>query len=240
MVDTGDRRPRSGGSARSSVGVSRRRFVAAVSASAVLGGTAGCLSGGGPGMSGEDPFEDPPPELAEPVQGESGVRVLVYTDFACSYCRRFATETRPELQDLVDDGRMQYVHRDFPVPVDDWWSWHLPNLPRSAQHQRDERAFWDLYEYIWNNWNEGDFSEEWVRTAAREFDLDPDLTWQAVGFDRYGEYIRQNKAQGEAQGVPGAPSVVIDGERLADYTADNIRSTIEEIESGGTVAVRPR
>lgn len=46
---------------------------------------------------------------------DAPVVIIEYADYRCPYCARFALETRPGLQDLVDDGTLRIEFRDFVI-----------------------------------------------------------------------------------------------------------------------------
>lgn len=72
----------------------------------------------------------PSPEVAELMMGlqrrdaddplavgdvDAPVVMIEYADYRCPYCARFELETRPQLQDLVDDGTLRIEFRDFVI-----------------------------------------------------------------------------------------------------------------------------
>ncbi len=46
---------------------------------------------------------------------DAPVVMIEYADYRCPYCARFELETRPQLQDLVDDGTLRIEFRDFVI-----------------------------------------------------------------------------------------------------------------------------
>lgn len=206
---------------------SRRRVLAA-GASWLALGLGGCLSGDGGGDASESPFEGDPPELADPVLGTDGPLVEVYADYACPHCHTFELQVRPGLDDLARDGELRLRHRDFPIPVDETWSWRMPNLPRSAQAQTGSvETFRDVNRYVWEHWNDGRFDEAYVREVARAFDLEADRTVQAVRHERYRSAVEADRQRGVEAGVRGTPGVVVDGEVLEDVSLERIREAVE-------------
>ncbi|AXH96483.1 DsbA family protein [Ornithinimicrobium avium] len=86
---------------------------------------------GAPEASAEDPAaQTPSPELAQMMLSlqrrdaddllavgdvEAPVVMIEYADYRCPYCARFTLETRPALQDLVDEGTLRIEFRDFVI-----------------------------------------------------------------------------------------------------------------------------
>lgn len=203
----------------------RRRFLGGVGVSGAIA-LAGCSGFLGSGSDIE--FEREPPELAQPIRGDNGPLVETYVDYACPHCHEFESRIVPEIEDLIQDGKMRFTTQDFPIPIDSTWSWQMPNVPRSAQAQTGTtETFWAVHDYIWANWNGGNFDEEYVRQVASEFDLNPDQTWREVQGEFFRADIEADKSKGEDAGVSGTPSVIIDGELFEAPGAETIRSAVE-------------
>jgi len=176
-------------------------------------------------------FGHAPPELDTQIRGTDGPIVAFYTDFSCPHCHDFEAEVLPNLEDMVSAGEMRLLPRDWPIPVDETWSWRMPNVPRSAQAQRGSvDAYWEARNYIIENWNGGSFSEEYVRDLAAELDLDPDLTWEVTREQWYLPYVELDRELGEEDGVNGTPSVVVDGELLDGNSEEAIREAVRNAE----------
>ncbi|MBN1331433.1 thioredoxin domain-containing protein [Candidatus Dojkabacteria bacterium] len=53
-----------------------------------------------------------------PIAGDTGAKVAIveYSDFACGYCKRHATETLDQiLSNYVDQGKVAYYFKSFPI-----------------------------------------------------------------------------------------------------------------------------
>lgn len=132
----------------------RRAYLAATAGALTLG-TAGCL-GGGSGGSGNDavaaigcevPERDTVSSLPTPVIGseDASVVVDVWEDFACPHCATFAVDVAPQLRsEYVSEGIVRYRHHDFPIPVDEWWSWKGASAARAVQDEADDETFFDF------------------------------------------------------------------------------------------------
>ena len=88
-------------------------------------------AGAAPEATAEDPAaQEPSPEVAETMLSlqrrdaddplavgdvDAPVVIIEYADYRCPYCARFTLETRPGLQELVDDGTLRIEFRDFVI-----------------------------------------------------------------------------------------------------------------------------
>jgi len=76
---------------------------------------------------------------------DAPVVLIEYADYRCSYCARFTLETKPELQDLVEDGTLRMEWRDFPVFQNE--SIDLAVAARAAGAQG---RFWEYNEAVFS------------------------------------------------------------------------------------------
>lgn len=97
---------------------------------------------------------------------DAPVVLIEYADYRCSYCGKWNLETRPGLQELVDDGTLRMEWRDFPVFQED--SITLAVAARAAAQQG---LFWEYNAAIFRHQfvdGSSDFSTEALVALARE------------------------------------------------------------------------
>jgi protein-disulfide isomerase len=79
-------------------------------------------------LSRPSPKAPPPPSLPAdpiligdaPVLGDRAAptAMVIFSDFQCPFCGKFATEILPQLQkEFVDTGRMLLVFKNYPLPI---------------------------------------------------------------------------------------------------------------------------
>ena len=52
---------------------------------------------------------------SEPVKGDGPVTVVEFTDFQCPYCKRLHDQTKDAIANLIEEGKITYVVKDFPL-----------------------------------------------------------------------------------------------------------------------------
>lgn len=63
------------------------------------------------------------------------ITILEYSDFTCGFCEKFFHETFPQLlSQYIETGKVRFVYRDFPVPLED-----RPFIPPKRLGARDNR-----------------------------------------------------------------------------------------------------
>lgn len=193
--------------------VSRRKLLGAAGAAGVAG-LAGCLGGGG----GDDGNA---PELAPPVKGnpDAAVVVKVYEDFACSHCATYTEEVLPKLEsEYLEPGRIRYEHRDFPIPVDQRWSWSTAIAARSVQDTEGDDAFWEFAKEAYRR--QAGMSMSAIKEIAGQVGADPARVTEDTRNEAYRSVVEADRKNGVDAGVGGTPTVFVDGETItSNYIA---------------------
>ena len=187
--------------------LTRRTVLGTAAAVSIGAGVAGCLGS-------EDPPE--PPVLGDP---DADVTVTVYEDFSCQSCRYFKEEVFPDIEEAyIEPELIRYEHRNYPIPVDDTWSWAIPCAAREVYETEGNDAFWafatDIYDYL------GSYSYDAVETVANELDLDGAAAREAAEEETHRSLIEDDKSYGSSNDVGGTPAVFIDGNQI-DLTETN-------------------
>ncbi|KTG08255.1 thioredoxin domain-containing protein [Haloferax profundi] len=221
----------------------RRAYLAATAGALTLG-TAGCL--GGSGGSGSDdgsvaavgcdvPERETVDSLPAPQMGPDDAAVVVegWEDFACPHCATFSLEVLPKLEsEYVSEGIVAYRHHDFPIPVDEWWSWVGASAARAVQDEADDAAFFDFSHTLYENQStfRGSDDEEALSTlqdVADDAGLDGCSIVAAAARERYRPLVEaERKDAVEDRGFQGTPTVLVNGEQVAPRWED-LKTAIE-------------
>lgn len=205
-----------------------RRAYLAAAAGVGLGATAGCLGGGSSGANGCT-IEDEPTvsELPAPTLGSSdaGVTVMAFEDFACPHCATYSLEVFPQLRsEYVDPGVVSYEFHDFPIPVDEQWSWQAASAARGVQDEMDDAAFFEYAHTLFEN--QGSFSAGLVTDLANDVGA-PGCAIQADAVNEtYRPVVETDRQRAVDLGAQGTPAIYVDGQPVSP-TYDAIASAIE-------------
>lgn len=166
-------------------------------------------------------------ELAAPTLGPSDadVTVLAFEDFACPHCATYSLEVLPQLRsEYVETGVVSYEFRDFPIPVDEQWSWQAASAARGVQDETDDQTFFDYSHALFEN--QGDFSAGLVTDLADDVEA-PGCAIQADAVNEtYRPVIEADRQRAIDSGAGGTPAVFVAG-RAVSPTYDAIASAIE-------------
>lgn len=189
----------------------RRRFLTGTVGISTLA-IAGCLGDSNvPGDAVED--------LPHPALGpdDAPVEVEVWEDFSCPHCASFDVQVFPDLvENYVDPGHIRYVFYDFPIPVDDRWSWDVAEAGRVVQDKASEDAFWTFKATMFAN--QSAYSKDFLAGVAEDLGLDGDDLVTDVNDDRYRPVVENAKQIGSDNGVQGTPTVFVEG-TVVDFSS---------------------
>jgi len=155
----------------------------------------------------------------EPFKGDSRARVAIleYSDFECSFCKKYATEIFPSIDEsYIKPGKIKYFFRDFPSP-------EHPNALFNARLARcagEQGKFWEMHDRLFAN--SSAVTAEDFAPHAQVLGLNPEKLRQCLASDRYGENIRSSSAGAARLGIRGTPAFLI-GTLTAD--GDFLRTT---------------
>lgn len=211
----------------------RRSYLTAVGGAAALGSTTGCLGGSASALpDGCDVGDlDSVSSLPRPALGpeDAAVTVDVFEDFACPHCQTFTEDVYPEIRSTyVDSGDVQYRFFDFPIPVDDTWSWAAASAARAVQDRADAETFFAFTEGVYAN--QGRLSEEGyqvVHDLADELGVDGCTVAAAAEQESYRPVVEADREEGVSREVPGTPAVYVDGDLLDGYGLNTVDSAIQ-------------
>lgn len=204
---------------------SRRRVLAA--AGALSGaGLAGCLGGNGGDStrecSGEQRSVDVPP-AGDP---ESDVTVAAYEDFACPGCREYALNVLPRIEDeYVEPGAIAYEHRDLPIPVDEEWSWKVPNAAFVVFEAAGREAYYEFIPAAYQH--QGDYSEETIVGVATDLGAEEGAVRDVLESEPFCEQLVESRAAALDRGIEATPTVLVNDQALESPGEEELREAIE-------------
>jgi protein-disulfide isomerase len=177
--------------------------------------------------------------LAELAQGvtrgdeNAPVTIIEFGDYQCPGCQGFAQGVKPQVDlALVQSGKAQFVFYDFPLTA------AHPNAflaARAARCAEDQGRYWDYHDNLFRTqarWsaltNAAGLFEEYARTL----DMDDQAFSDCLYSDRHAELVTANMQLGEALGVGGTPTILIEhggSARQVQPDFASIQSYVDEL-----------
>ena len=153
------------------------------------------------------------PALTSPLllQGEPALgnpsaplTIVEFSDFECSYCRRFHKQVMPKLKrDYIDTGLVRFVHKDLPLP------YHPHALPAAAAARcaGEQNRFWELYSSLFEQQN--CLGCKGVLAIAAEAELNTSKLQVCMDRESTLALISANRSEASLHNISATPTFVI-------------------------------
>jgi protein-disulfide isomerase len=142
--------------------------------------------------------------------------MVEFTDYQCTFCRRFHLETFPELRKkYIDTGKLRFASRDMPL---DFHS----NALRAAEAARcagEQGQFWAMRDRLVSNADR--LSDDDIGGYAKDLKLDVPAFQSCLASGKYADAIRDEVTLAASYGINGTPSFVI-----GSSTPDGVSGTV--------------
>ena len=152
----------------------------------------------------------------EPVLGDPNapITIVEFSDFECSYCRRFHKQVMPQLKRLyIDTGLVRFVHKDLPLPF------HPHALPAAAAARcaGEQNRYWELYSSLFDQQN--CLGCKGVLAIAAEAELNTTELQACMERESTLALINANRSEATLHNISATPTFVI-GPTQSDDSLD--------------------
>lgn len=154
------------------------------------------------------------------------VKVEIYSDFQCPYCKDFADTYEERLiTDLVSTGKVYLTYIPFKVigPESD-------TAAEAALCAADQNKFWEMHDILFANQgaeNSGIYTERRVKAMAQLVQgLDINQLNSCLSSNKYTNQLAQNEVKGTQIGVDSTPSFTVNGKLLKNVQLADVENEI--------------
>jgi len=166
-----------------------------------------------------------------PTLGDGEVTVKAWEDYVCPHCATYVLEAVPKIREnYVDTGKVTYEHHDFPIPMDETWSWAAPSAARGVKSTLDDEAFFEMSHKLFEN--QGSYSMDLVADLAEEVGADRCKIVGDAESVTYRPVLEKDRQRGKQAGVQGTPAIFVNGSQVSFDGASSfyppIRDAIED------------
>lgn len=154
--------------------------------------------------------------------------MVIYSDFSCPYCTKFAQEVDPALEDLVEDGTLRVEWRDLAQITDT-----SPLAAQAGIAAGNQGKFWEFHDVVYaatDPTEHPEYTEDSLVALAEQAgvpDLEQfrsDMTDAATA-----QAVEDAKQHAYDLGITGTPFFIINDAYVSGYVpADYMRATILE------------
>ena len=167
------------------------------------------------------PTQTPFPDQARRKPGDpyaqgrvdAPVVMVMWSEFQCPFCGRFARDTEPTLvKQFVDTGILRIEWRDFPYLGPDSTTAAIAGRAAAAQNK-----FWAFHDAVYatqHRVNQGDLDAAHLRIDAMKAKLDMSRYDADMQAKRGAAQVQADFSAGIALGITGTPAFLINGNPL--------------------------
>jgi protein-disulfide isomerase len=148
----------------------------------------------------------------DPVMGsaDAPVTMIEYSAYLCPYCRMFAMETLPLIEEeYIDTGKVKFMFRDFPVHGESEVA-----LAMVTECAADQGKFWEMQAYLWEGYDEWSQSQDILATfqeKAEDLGMDTEVFTSCLQEGTVVDRIVEDYNIAVQDGIEATPSFLING-----------------------------
>jgi protein-disulfide isomerase len=161
--------------------------------------------------------------LTDPA--DAAVTVVEFLDFQCPGCGSL----EPTMQDLRAEfgDEVRFVVRNFPLVDIHPQAVDAAIAAEAAGEQDAYEAMHDALFETQSEWSGQEDAADYFRDLADELGLDLDAYDASVADPAVEERVLASREQAVDLGLPGTPSIIVDGELLTITNVSDVRTAIE-------------
>lgn len=147
-----------------------------------------------------------------PTKGEANAPLIIveFSDFQCSFCRRFWRETLPRIEErYIRTGKVRFVYRHLamlgPMSV---------QAAEAAECAHAQGKFWPYHDRLFETAGPFAFTMARLKEYARDVGLDGEDFDRCLMAGTFRQKVRNETMVGQFIGARGTPTFLINGKLL--------------------------
>jgi protein-disulfide isomerase len=155
---------------------------------------------------------------------EAQIVMVEFSDFQCGYCRKFAFETLPKLEErYIRTGKMRFVYRHMAV-----LGQASAQAAQAASCAFEQGKFWEYHDSLFRNMSPVAFGAAQLKRYAVDLKLDERTFGACMDSGKYAERVQAETVFGRALGANGTPSFLINGQlAIGAYPFEAFREAVD-------------
>jgi protein-disulfide isomerase len=161
------------------------------------------------------------PPLGNP---QAPIKIIEFGDFLCPFCARTVSELYPQIENLINQGKVVLYFRDFVVHP------QATIIHNAARCANEQGKYWEFNKNIFQKFLNGvDTSKkENLLSLGKELNLDLQSFEKCLDENRYNQKIQNDFQAGVSAGVEGTPTFFINGQKVEGLNIPKVMSTINK------------
>jgi protein-disulfide isomerase len=136
---------------------------------------------------------------------DAPVKIMIYSDFECSFCAKFADTIKQVEQEFKDKVVITYRH----YPLGGHPQANSAALASECAAEQDK--FWEMHDKLFADNLAGRMGIDQFKIDAVDLGLDANQFNQCLDSAKYQDKIDRQMSQGKQAGVTGTPTSIING-----------------------------
>ncbi len=180
------------------------------------------------GSGGAWPWSRDSPATTTLVAGKGSpdapVMIIEWADFQCPFCGRFYRQSLPRLEEeYLSTGEARLVYKDFPLRFHQY----AQKAAEAGKCALEQGRFWEFHDKVFEN--QRNITIENLKRWAVEGGLDEERFNECLDSGRMAAVVQDEMAEGQAAGVRGTPTFLINGELVVGAQPyEEFKKVIEE------------
>ncbi|MBI3327594.1 MAG: DsbA family protein [Nitrospinae bacterium] len=164
------------------------------------------------------------PTLGAP---DAPVTIIEFSDFQCSFCKKFWQGTIPRLKETyVKPGRVRIVYRHLAILGE-----HSVQAALAAECAGEQRKFWDYHDQLFGAQGPLPYTRAKLLGYASGLNLDGDAFSQCLESGKYAKKVERETRAGQLLGARGTPTFFMNGQLLIGaHPFETFQAIIQELE----------
>jgi len=138
------------------------------------------------------------------------VTIVEFSDFQCSFCKKFWADTLPKLKDTyIKKGQARFIYRHFAI-----LGKHSLEAAKGAECAAEQDKFWEYHDRLFSNQGGLAFTHSKLKQYAQELRLKAGPFSQCLASDKHLKKIEGETAVAVFLGARGTPTFFVNGRLL--------------------------
>ncbi|MFN3476038.1 MAG: DsbA family protein [Candidatus Methylomirabilales bacterium] len=155
------------------------------------------------------------------------VTIIEFSDFQCSFCKKFWAETLPRLKKTyIKPGRVRFVYRHLAILGE-----HSVQAALAAECAGEQGKFWEYHDKLFAAQGPLAFTRVKLKQYAQELNLQIDAFSRCLESGKYAKKVEGETEVGQFLGARGTPTFFINGRLLIGaHPFETFEAVIQELE----------
>ena len=153
------------------------------------------------------------------------VTIVEFSDFQCSFCRKFWADTLPKLKDTyIKQDKVRFIYRHFAI-----LGKFSEHAAMAAECAGEQGKFWEYHNKLFANQGGLAFTEPKLNQYAQELKVNVRTFGQCLDSGRYRQKVEGETAVAASLGARGTPTFFVNGRLMVGAQPfEAFQSIVEE------------